>query len=103
VTVRTVVRARLLGLWRDLRGAVTLRRTEKRTAAYALRLLSLFLLLVVLPVAKLIQLGVAGAVLAFVKAGVAVALVVAALAAYFALGERARRRGVARRAREAAA
>jgi uncharacterized RDD family membrane protein YckC len=103
VTARKVVRARLLGLWRDLRGAATLRRTEKRFAAYALRLLCLFLLLVVLPVAKLVQLGPLGAILAFLKVGVAAALVVAVLAGYFATGEWARRRSVARRAREASA
>jgi uncharacterized RDD family membrane protein YckC len=103
VTVGRVVRARLLALWRDLRGAVTLRRTEKRAAAYALRLLCLVSLLVVLPVAKLVQLGPLGAILAFLKAGVAVALVVAVLATYFAAGEIARRRGAARRAREGSA
>jgi uncharacterized RDD family membrane protein YckC len=91
-SVRDVARARLLALWADLRGAVTLRRREKRFTTYALRLLCLFLLLVVLPLKKLTQLGLLGSILALGKVALAVGLMVALLAAWFAFDEWSRRR-----------
>lgn len=92
-SIRDAVRGRLLALWADLRGAVTLRRREKRFSTYALRLSCLFLLLVALPLKKLTQLGLLGASLALGKAALAVGLVVALLAAWFAFEEWSRRRG----------
>ncbi len=90
--IRAVVRARLLALWADLRGAVTLRRSEKRFTTYALRLLCVGLILVVLPVKKLMQLGLVGSVMALIKVALAVGFVVALLAAWFAFEEWSRRR-----------
>jgi hypothetical protein len=92
MTISRAVRARLLRRWTELRGLVTLRRHEKRWTTYALRLTCLALILVVLPVKKVTQLGVLGALIGFLKVAVAVALVVGVLAAVFAAEEWLRRR-----------
>jgi hypothetical protein len=84
--------ARLRELAAGLRGIATLRRHERRTSTYALRLACLALLLVALPVAKLIQLGVLGLVLALLKVAVGVALVAGLLWLTFAAEEWAKRR-----------
>lgn len=90
--LRAAVRARLLALWADLRAAASLRRREKRLSTYLLRLACMALILIVLPVQKLVQLGLVGFLLATLKTALAAAVVVALLAAVFALDEwRARR------------
>lgn len=91
MTVRRVVAARLLRLWRDLLGYVTLRRHEKRWQTYALRLVVVAMIVVVIPAKKVIQLGILSLVLALVKTAVAAALLVALLAAVFAAQELSRR------------
>jgi hypothetical protein len=93
MTLRRAVAARLLRLWRDLRDAADPRRREKRFATWALRVLSMAMILGVIPVWKLIQLGPVGFVLAALKVAFAAALLTAALAAVFAAQEIARRRG----------
>jgi hypothetical protein len=98
---RRVALARLARLWRDLRGAVTLRRHEKRVWTYVLRLLVVGLVLA-LPLKKLFQLGPVDGALALVKAGIAAGLVSLCLGLWFALSEAARQRRM-RRAREAMA
>lgn len=99
MTLRRVVLARLRRTGRDLLGLVTLRRHEKRWQTYALRLFVVAMIVVVIPVKKLLQLGVVDAILALLKAGVAVALVAAGLAAIYAVQETRRRRRLAGRAR----
>jgi hypothetical protein len=94
--IRDAVRARLLAHWADLRGAVTLRRREKRFATYALRLVCVALILVVLPLQKLVQLGLAGFIVALAKVAAVAALVVGLLAVWFAWEEWSRRREAAR-------
>jgi hypothetical protein len=100
MTVSRAVSARLLRLWRDLRAAASLRRTERSATTYALRLICMALILAVLPAKKLMQLGLLGFILAAFKVAVALAIVTAALAVAFAAQELARRR---RRARGEAA
>lgn len=90
-TVGGHVRMRLLKLWRDFRSMATLRRYEKRRSTYLLRLLCLAML-AVLPIKKFVQLGADGFLLATVKVAVAVALVIGALAAAFAVEAMLRRR-----------
>jgi hypothetical protein len=92
MTMRRAVTARLLRLWRDLRAAASLRRTERHPTTYALRLICMALILVVLPLQKLIQLGLIGFILAALKVAVGLAIVTAALALVFAAQEIARRR-----------
>lgn len=92
MTMKRAVAARLMRRWVDLRSVFTVRRWERRPSTYALRLLCLALIVVVLPVKKAMQLGAAGALLAGLKVGVAVALVAGALALVFAGQEWARRR-----------
>lgn len=99
MTVTRVVLARLRRTGRDLLALVTLRRHEKRWQTYALRLVVVAMIVVVIPLKKLIQLGIVDAVLAMLKAGLAVALVAAALAAIYAMQEMRRRRRMAGRAR----
>jgi mannose/fructose/N-acetylgalactosamine-specific phosphotransferase system component IIC len=92
MTLRRAVTARLLRLWRDLRAAASLRRTERSVTTYALRVICMALILVVLPLQKLIQLGLIGFILAALKVAVGLAIVAAALALVFAAQEIARRR-----------
>jgi hypothetical protein len=99
MTVTRIVLARLRRTGRDLLGLVTLRRHEKRWQTYALRLFVVAMIVVVIPVKKLLQLGVVDAILALLKAGVAVGLVAAGLGAIYAVQELHRRRRQAGRAR----
>ena len=99
MTLRRAVRARLERLKRDLLHYVTLRRREKKLSGYLLRLFILFALLIVLPVKKLVQLGLVGAILATLKTAFAAGVVIAALAIGFTIAEflKRRRRGLSLR------
>lgn len=91
-SVSDAATGRLLGLLRGLRGAVTLRRHERRLSTYFLRLTCLGLLLVVLPLEKLVRLGPLDAVLALLKVGAGAALVAGVLWLAFVVEEFLRRR-----------
>lgn len=90
-SVRESVKARLRELGAGLLHHATLRRREKRLTGYLLRLFVIAMLTAVVAL-KVVQLGPIGALLAFVKVGVAAALVVGALAAVFAAQEWLKRR-----------
>ena len=79
MTLRRVVMARLTRTGRDLLGLVTLRRHESSLEGYIIRLFCVGMIVVVLPVLKLIQLGLLGFVLALIKVALAGLLVVLAL------------------------
>jgi hypothetical protein len=98
MTVSRAVSARLMRLWRDLREAASLRRTERHPTTYVLRLICMALILVALPLQKLIQLGLPGFILAAIKVALAAAVLTGALAAVFAAQEIARRRRLRREA-----
>jgi hypothetical protein len=99
VTIKRAVRTRLERVKRDLLHYVTWRRREKKLTGYLLRLLILFMLLVVFPIKKLVQLGILGFILATLKTGFAAAIVIGGLALGFAIQEflRRRRRGLSLR------
>lgn len=103
MTLARVVLARLRRTGRDLLRLVTLKRHEKTWQTYALRLFVVAMIVVVIPLKKLIQLGLVGTVLALVKTAVAVALVAAGLAIVFAVQELGRRRARRRASAEGAA
>ena len=92
MTLKRIVLARLSRVLRDLQALVTLRRHERRWQTYALRLAVVAMIVVVIPLKKLIQLGIIGSILALVKTALAVGVVAAMLAVFFAVQEIARRR-----------
>lgn len=94
MTLGRVVRARLARTGRDLLGLVTLKRHESSIEGYVIRLFCVGMIVVVLPVLKLVQLGVIGFLLALVKVALAGLLVTVALGIIYLVQAWYRRRSL---------
>ena len=95
MTLTRIVRARLARTGRDLLGLVTLRRREASLESYVIRLFCVGMLVVVLPVLKLVQLGLLGFLLAAVKVALVLALLTLLLSLVYAVQAWNRRRTIA--------